>query len=115
MLLQQSMNQSIQIFKSHTRAQEKPHTSTLSRGSTFCVSIYKILFHFNALLWESIILVLPPPPPPAKPTLLQYVLLLQVGNVTLNVWGIRCRDVPKNTPWANPHTGTDTPLQYKGG
>jgi len=66
MLLQQSMNQSIQIFKSHTRAQEKPHTSTLSRGSTFCVSIYKILFHFNALLWESIILVFPPPPSACK-------------------------------------------------
>jgi len=28
------------------------------------------MFHFTALLWESIILLLPPPP--AKPTLLQY-------------------------------------------
>jgi len=35
------------------------------------VSLYKILFYFKALVWESIILFLPPPPP-AKPTLLQY-------------------------------------------
>ena len=34
------------------------------------VSLYTILFHLKALLWESIILLLPPPP--AKPTLLQY-------------------------------------------
>jgi len=25
------------------------------------VSLYKILFHFRALLWESVILLLPPP------------------------------------------------------
>ena len=35
------------------------------------VSLYTILFHCKALLWESIILLLPPPPL-AKPTLLQY-------------------------------------------
>ena len=34
------------------------------------VSLYKILFNFKALLWESIIRL--PPPPLAKPTLLQY-------------------------------------------
>jgi len=34
------------------------------------LSLYKIVIHFKALLWESIILLLPPPP--AKPTLLQY-------------------------------------------
>jgi len=33
------------------------------------ISLYKILFHFKALLWESIILA---PPPPATPTLLQF-------------------------------------------
>jgi len=27
------------------------------------LSLYKILFHFEALLWESIMLALPPPPP----------------------------------------------------
>ena len=36
------------------------------------VSLYKILFRFKALIWESIILLLPPPPHFAKPTLLQY-------------------------------------------
>ena len=30
--------------------------------------LYKILFHFKALLWESIILVLPPPTCKAYPT-----------------------------------------------
>jgi len=35
------------------------------------LSLYKIFFHFKALLWESIILLLPPPSP-AKPALLQY-------------------------------------------
>jgi len=37
------------------------------------ISLYKILFHFKALLWESIIYPssLYCPPPPAKPTLLQ--------------------------------------------
>jgi len=34
------------------------------------VSLYKMLFHFKALLWESIILLLPLPP--ASPTRLQY-------------------------------------------
>jgi len=34
------------------------------------IRLYKILFYFKALLWESIILLLPLPP--AKPTLLQY-------------------------------------------
>ena len=40
---------------------------TVGRG----FNLYKRLFHFKALLWESIILLLPPPPP-AKPILLQY-------------------------------------------
>ena len=39
-----------------------------ARGEGF--NLYKILFHFKALLWESIILL--SPPSPAKPTLLQY-------------------------------------------
>jgi len=34
------------------------------------LSLYTILFHFKALLWESIILLLPPPP--TKSTLSQY-------------------------------------------
>jgi len=34
------------------------------------ISLYTILFHFKASLWESIILLCPPPP--AKPTRLQY-------------------------------------------
>ena len=34
------------------------------------LSLYKMLFHFEALLWQSIILLLRTPP--AKPTLLQY-------------------------------------------
>jgi len=38
--------------------------------STPSLSPYKILFHFKALLWESILLLLPAPL--AKPTLLQY-------------------------------------------
>ena len=41
---------------------------------------YKILFHFKALLWESIILFIPPP---AKPTLLQYccTVIAQYNNI----------------------------------
>ena len=35
------------------------------------VGLYKILFRFKALLWESFILLLPPPA--AKPTLLQHL------------------------------------------
>ena len=44
--------------------------SLANAGSVLRVSLYKILFHFNAFLWESIILLLLPPP--AKPTLWQY-------------------------------------------
>ena len=43
----------------------KSHTSERLK-----VSLYKIFFHFTALLWESIILLLPPPLP-ATPTLWQ--------------------------------------------
>jgi len=47
----------------------RPHGYYKSaRGLPF--SLYKILFHFKALLWESTIHL--PPPPPTKPTLLQY-------------------------------------------
>jgi len=42
-----------------------------TRHTQMAISLYKILFHFKASLWESIILLLPPTPP-AKPTLLQY-------------------------------------------
>ena len=45
------------------------HTITISLHVYF--SLYKILFHLTALLWESIILLLPPPPP-ANPTVLQF-------------------------------------------
>ena len=41
-----------------------------NRLSSPNLSLYKILFHFKALLWESIIFLCPTPP--AKPTLLQY-------------------------------------------
>jgi len=45
------------------------HSTPASRH-VLLLSLYKILFHFKALLWESIILLCPHPP--AKPTLLQY-------------------------------------------
>jgi len=40
------------------------------------VSLYKILFHFKALLWESIILLLPPPHNLQRPSPLQYYCML---------------------------------------
>jgi len=47
--------------------------ATTSQEARICLrlSLYKTLFRFKALLWESIILSLPPPPL-VKPTLLQY-------------------------------------------
>jgi len=41
-----------------------------ARRTTGQGDLYKILCHFKALLWDSIIFVCSPPP--AKPTLLQY-------------------------------------------
>jgi len=38
--------------------------------SVSSLSLYNIVFHCKALVWESIIIVLPPPP--VKPTVLQY-------------------------------------------
>ena len=51
----------------YTRRPRGPPTRSITHAR---VSLYKILFHFKALLWESIILLLPPPA--AKPTLLQH-------------------------------------------
>ena len=55
-------------------------------------SLHKILFHFKALLWESIILVLPSPP--AKSTLLQcyYTTIAQYtpAHRPPHVYAIHC-------------------------
>ena len=84
------------------------------------LSLYKILFHFKASVWESIILVLPPrhlqslpycsfsvgvyhpciaPPPPAKPTLLQYY----------------CTLITQYTPPTDPPFLCDTPYNIGDG
>jgi len=58
------------VFWGSLAFSSKP-TSRLARPTWgLGLSLYQILFHFKALLWESIILLLPAPL--AKPTLLQY-------------------------------------------
>ena len=66
-----------------------------ARPPARAVSLYKILFHFKALLWKPIIFLLPPSP--AKPTLLQYY----------------CTTIVRYTPPHRPPLLTPYTIQYR--
>jgi len=61
--------QSVILYFSTTETKQNTHTESHTRRMRG--GLYKILFHVESCLWESIILSLTPPP--AKPTLLQYL------------------------------------------
>jgi len=55
----------------------------------FCFGLYKILFHLNALWWESIILLLPPPTYKAYPiALLLHEPLRNIRPPTLPLYAV---------------------------
>ena len=91
------------IFPQVSAKLKVPLVARDARAPVSGLSLYKILFHFKPLLWESVILVLPPPL--AKPTLLQYhcttiaqytpsspTPLLYAIHHTILVMGISCKD-----------------------
>jgi len=92
-----------------------PSFTTSLRASNQRVSLCKILFHFKAVLSESIILL--PPSPPAKPTLLQYLctaipqytpphrtLPSYAIHHTILVMAISCKGQPKGSLTQYTHT-----------